>query len=508
MTRWSILIVLACSVFHTDVAPTKAADVIVVCPSRFRVALEPWIKRRQSEGLQVGVVASNSDAETLRSSIRQDATDKTRYVMLVGDAPVIGTRCDEFCQTPILYSPTTVTGKQGSTAVLSSDMLFGDFDLDNIPDAVVGRLPVDHPDQLKTLIRRIAARESSRDFGPWRGQIQLIGGVGGFGMVADRAIESVTRSIVTGVLPPETRTSVVYASPGHPFFPQEANFTDAVLNRYQRGARFWVYAGHGRVTALDRVPNTISGQPVLDQQTVQQLNRPAGESPIAVMLACYTGAMDAREDSLAEEMILCDGGPIAVLAGSRVTMPYGNSTAAVGLIKGVFQQQLPRLGDAWLSALNQMQSDLPSDNSTTRMMIDALATIINPSGSSLKTERREHMLLYNLLGDPTLRLNHPQPLEITVPTGSPAGEPVRFSLQSPIAGELRVTLDYPLGATIEGDPNDTTVATVNQSVAAGKQFEFDVAVPEKFRGPLVIRAHVAGESSWSAGAAKTFVRSQ
>ncbi|MDG2223886.1 MAG: C25 family cysteine peptidase [Rubripirellula sp.] len=508
MTRWSLLIVLLWSVLHADLAPADAADVIVVCPSRFRDALEPWVEHRQTEGLQVCVVDSNSNAETLRSSIRKSATDKTRYVMLVGDAPVIGAPCDELCQTPILYSPTTVTGKLGSTAVLSSDMLFGDFDLDNIPDAVVGRLPVDNSDQLATLIRRITARESSRDFGPWRGQIQLVGGVGGFGMVADRAIESVTRSIVTGVLPPETRTSVVYASPGHPFFPQETNFTEAVLNRYQRGSRFWVYAGHGRVTALDRVPNTLSGRPVLDQQTVQQLNRPAGESPIAVMLACYTGAMDAREDSLAEEMLLCDGGPIAVFAGSRVTMPYGNSTAAIGLIKGVFEQQLPRLGDAWLIALNQMQRDLPSDTSTTRMMIDALATIINPSGSSLKNERLEHMLLYNLLGDPTLRLNHPQPLKLQVPIGSPTGQPIRISLQSPIEGDLGLTLDHPLGATTDGDPNDTTVAFVNQPVTAGEQVELEVAIPEAFRGPLVIRAHVAGESSWSAGAAKTFVRSQ
>lgn len=485
----------------------RAADAIVVCPSTFESALQPWVQRRQSENLSIQVVPSAADADALRESIRRVASDETRYVMLVGDAPVIGTPCNELRQTPIFYRPTTVTGKWGSTAALSSDLLYGDFDQDDLPDAVVGRLPVDKPEQLERLIERIIARESSRDFGPWRGQVQLIGGIGGFGFVADRAIESVTRSIVTGVLPSDTRTSVAYASPGHPFFPNDANnFTDAVLDRYRQGARFWVYAGHGRVTALDRVPNTQAGRPVLDQRSVQQLNRPAGESPIAVMLACYTGAMDAAEDSLAEEMILTDGGPIAVLAGSRVTMPYGNTTAAVGLINGVFEQQLPRLGDAWLSALQHMQEVEPADKSNTQVMIDTLATLISPTGTVLAEERREHMLLYNLIGDPTLKLSHPKSLTVSVPTGSPAGEPVRVQVDCPISGELRLTLDQPLGSVTDGDANETTITSSNHKIMAGQSVDLEVKLPAEFSGPVVIRGHVEGEQSWASGAAKTFIR--
>ncbi len=284
---------------------------------------------------------------------------------------------------------------------------------DLVPEAVVGRLPVDTPEQLETLIARIKAQEASVDFGSWRSEVQLVGGVGGFGAMADHAIESVTRTIVTSVLPAETRTCVCYASPGHLFFPTSATFTEAVLDRYQRGARFWVYAGHGQITQLDRVPGTVDGIPVLDQRSVKRLSRPPGGAPIAVMLACYTGALDAAEDSIAEEMLLCDGGPIAVVAGSRVTMPYGNTTAAVGLIDGVFKQRLPRLGDAWLSALTQMHQEVSGDTSATRIMIDALATVVSPPGTNLVDERREHMMLYNLLGDPTLRLQHPEELEIS-----------------------------------------------------------------------------------------------
>ena len=486
--------------------PAIAADVVVVCPDGFRTALQPWVNHRNDEGLEIRILGSEPEAATLRQSIAQAADTRTRYVMLVGDAPVIGTPCQCERQIPILYSPTTVTAAWGSTKSLSSDMRYGDTDGDGSPDAVVGRLPVDTPEQLERLVRRIMARDNSGDFGPWRSQVQLVGGVGGFGPMIDSAIESVTRAIVTGVLPPDTKTNVCYASPGHAFFPSGKPFTQAVLDQYQKGSRFWVYAGHGQVTHLDRVPNTVSGRPVLDPQTVPLLRRPAGSSPIALMLACYTGAMDAAEDSIAERMVLCDGGPIAVLAGSRVTMPYGNTTAAVGLIDGVFSKKLPRLGDAWRNALEQMHQNTTGDTSSTRVMIDALATMVSPAGTQLVDERREHMLLYNLIGDPTLRLHHPLDLPLQVETGYDFGQPIDVEIDSPIAGNLTVAVDRPLTSTAGGDPNDTTVTSVTLPVAAGQTVRPSLRLPEDSTGPFIVRARVEGDSGWASSAARMLVR--
>lgn len=480
--------------------------VVVVCPAQFREAIQPWLGHRNEEGLECRVIDSQSDATALQNSIREASDGNTRYVLLVGDAPVFGTPCNPLRQTPMLYSPTKVTAAWGSTPTLSSDMLYGDFDQDQIPDASVGRLPVDHPQQLVQLIERIKAHERSRDFGAWRGNVQLVGGVGGFGALADNAIESVTRTIVTGVLPAETRTTVCYASPGHVFFPTEQSFTDAVVNRYQQGARFWVYAGHGQVTALDRVPRTAQGTPVLDQQSVKRLIRPGAESSIAVMLACYTGALDAAEDSIAEEMVMCQGGPIAVFAGSRVTMPYGNTTAAVGLIDGVFKQKLPRLGDAWRGALVQMHRESPEDTSSTRMMIDALATMVSPAGTNLVDERREHMLLYNLIGDPTLRLHHPQSLAMELPAGHESGEPIQLQINSPISGQLKLSCDRPLGAVTQGDPNETTVASLTSHIDAGQTVSQEITIPGDVKGPIIVRALVSGEATWATAAVRTIVR--
>ncbi len=484
----------------------SASDVIVVCPDQFRDALDRWIAYRRDDHLEVIVIPSQRDAASLQRTIIAAADEQTKYVMLVGDSPVIGAPCNVLRQVPIHYAPAKLTVAWGSPPTLATDMPFGDFDHDGVPDAAVGRLPVDDPGQLRKLVGRIIDHEQSDDFGAWRGQVQLTGGVGGFGFLADAAIESVTRTVVTSILPVETRTSVAYASPGHLFCPKNPSFTDAVLDRYQEGARFWVYAGHGRVTALDRVPQTAAGVPVLDQRSVRRLSRPAGGCPIAVVLACYTGASDAPEDSLAEEMLRCDGGPIAVFAGSRITMPYGNAIAAVGLINSVFEQRPPRIGDAWLSTLQGMNAKSSSDGSGSRLVIDALASVISPAGTNLQDERREHMRLYNLFGDPTLKLHHPHRMSLQVAAGHDLGEPIAVELVSPIDGLMTLSFDRPLGAVTEGDPNQLTVAAMTVPVLADRPSSPQVLLPEGVTGPIVVRAIVSGKKSWATAAARTMVR--
>ncbi|TWU60755.1 Peptidase family C25 [Rubripirellula tenax] len=484
----------------------RAVDTIVVCAESFQPDLQPWLEHRRGEGMTISVVASSSDVHQVRRSIREAADDSTRYVVLVGDAPVIGSPCDPAKCIPINYWPTTVTAKWGSTPTLSSDLSYGDFDDDGVPEAVVGRMPVDTPVELQQAIKRIIAYEASDDFGDWRNEVQLVCGMGGFGMMADAAIESVTRSVITGVLPMATRTNVAYASEGHPFCPVRQPFTESVLANYRSGARFWVYAGHGQVTELDRFPQTEDGIPVLDPTSAARLDCRAAASPIAVLLACYTGAMDAPDDSIAESMWLAKGGPIAVIAGSRVTMPYGNTTAAMGLIDGVFDQRLPRLGDAWLSTLGDMHRETEPDPANSRMMIDALATMISPAGTVLSDERREHMLLYNLIGDPTLTMHHPQTIKLNVPASHQAGDNVVVGWSSPVSGEVKIRIDRPLGAATKGDANDTTVASIQTQALAGKQMIMAFKLPLDTIGPLIVRVSVAGEYSWAAGATQTIMR--
>lgn len=516
-------IVLACSgdnrVWAADPAPRPTA--IVVCPTQFRSALREWTDYRRQQGIQVRVIDSSTRADQLLAKIRDTATATDRFVLLVGDAPVIGAAADPTMQVPMHYLATTVSAKFGSTPTMATDYPYSDTDGDGRADVAVGRLPVDSPEQLRDLIRRIKAYESSQDFSLWRERVQLVGGVGGFGMLADAAIESVTRMIVTASLPMSVRTSIAYGSPGHQFYPRK-RFTESVTDRYTKGCRFWVYAGHGMVDRLDSVPSGPTGVPVLDGNSISKLKCDPASAPIAVLLCCFTGAIDAGVDSFAERLLLHQCGPIAVIAGNRVTMPYGNATLTLGLIDSIYGQSpgasrpADRIGVAWLNAIGRMeQDDENSEKGQLRTMIDTVATLVSPAGTKLADERSEHAALYALLGDPLLKLHPPAPVTIKTETGFDDGQPIEVTITSPIDGECVVMLDHPLGERRPSqpgqprvDPNEITLARVAEPIVAGQPKTFSIPLAERRAGMIAIRVHVAGEQTWAAGGGKTIVRPQ
>jgi hypothetical protein len=160
--------------------------------------------------------------------------------------------------------------------------------------------------------------------------------------------------------------------------------------------------------------------------------------PIAIFLACYTGAFDLPYDCLAEQMLRAPGGPVAVLAGSRVTMPYAMAVFGNGLMAEYFQQRPATLGEVILHAKRQTMDEDP--NRVDRKLLDLLARTMNPNPQSLREERLEHVQLFNLLGDPLLRLKYPQGIELDVASQAMAGTQLEIRGSSPLAGRCRVEL--------------------------------------------------------------------
>lgn len=505
--------------------PAWSQQVVVVCPDQFESAAKHWIRHRQQQGMSVARVIPKERARdtkrevllafeelekvhptSVKPSSHHDHKQARRYLFLIGDTPTIGTVCDTSRSIPTFYLNSKVTLQWNSTPTIPTDFPYSDMDEDGIPEIAVGRLPVDRVSQFENWLRRLWLREETNEFGDWFSEVQLVGGVGGFGFLADRAIESVARTVVTGVLPTEVRTRVLYGSPGHRFFPNNSTFTEAVVSDFSKGARFWVYAGHGQVTELDRVPPKRDGTPVLDRRSIQQLACRNQHAPIALLLACYTGALDAAEDCIAEEMLFVNGGPIAAIAGSRVTMPYGNASLAVGLIQSIYTERHPRFGDNWLQMQRSLGEETASVEQSARVLIDGLATLLSPAGSTLAEERREHVLLYQLLGDPTQSISHAEKLVIDTAAGVDPGEPVSVALTSPLAGELVLRVDRPLGSITQGDPNETGLLRLVIPMEANQQSTATLKLPQGVTGPLVIRAQVIAKNRIAVGATKTIVR--
>jgi hypothetical protein len=483
-------------------------------------ALADWTEHRRQQGITLRFVESAETAGLLKQRLTDAGLGAaTPAIILIGDCRLAADAADRDSEVPTFYRAAGPTAKWGTTPVVAGDAPYGDLDGDGVPEIPVGRIPIDSLERLDRYVQRVIEYETSRDFGIWRDTVQITAGLGGFGFFADAAIESATRSILTSTVPESTRLQVTYCSPTSNFNPGPNDFFPAVLRRYREGSLFWVYLGHGQVTELDRVPGPGgSRRPVLACDDVSLLEQSPSCAPIAVMLACYTGAFDASVDSLAERMLLADQGPVAVLAGSRVTMPYGNAVAAQGLIHSVYADRSDRLGAAWLAAQRELATDASEDQGVAqrRQMVDMLAAAISPSTDLLPEERLEHVHLYNLLGDPLLRIAHPGTVALDVPRGVTPGQPIRIRGIAPHAGRLQISVRYPPGSVPDDSSlspsqryeraNDGEVARVEVTPQSAGPFEATVVLSPEVRGPMRVVARLEGDHQWSVGSSRLLVR--
>lgn len=516
----------------------QAQDVVVVCHVGLRDALQPWTDLRTKEGLEVVYCEPEESAERTFAAVAELAKPSTQFVFLVGDAPSIGQARsnNRSTQIPTFYRPSLVTGKHGSTPTYPTDSPYGDFDRDGINDAAVGRLPSTSPEQLSAYVNRVVAYETSSEFGPWRQCLQLTAGVGGFGMLVDGAIEAVTRTVLTSALPSDVKPQIAYASPGHAFCPTGEAFQDCVMKRYRDGARFWIYAGHGSVDRLDllqRSANDHAGlqnpgdvptpqwevESLLTVESVSLLNANQSRPTIGLLLACYAGAYDAPAPSLSERMLLTPGGPIIMIAASRLTMPYGNARFGLGLLESVYGKPnaddafaVTRIGDAVLAAQRKLQSE--QTGSTTQAMVDGVASMISPAGSNLADERSEHAGLFQLLGDPTLHLQSSSEIQLQAKSDASQPNRIELNIQSLVSGTITLSVDQPLGTQnplgaklkSDHDPHGCTIAQTTLKIDAGQPLATQVDLPVGFSGPVIIRGFVQNANQWASGATKLYVR--
>jgi hypothetical protein len=385
-------------------AAPPVPDTLVVCPDEFRTSLKEWVDYRQSQGHRIAILRAPSTSGELQSTVRRTAkSGKLKYLVLVGDVAVTGesSLAGSLPQVPTNYLSANVNLRWGSTPTIATDIPFADLDGNGSPDLAVGRIPADTPDELRRALRKAIDYERNGDAGHWQRRLDIVSGVGGFGAVADTLIEAAGRQVFQQAVPTGydmRHTSAKTANDKTNSFPETA------CNHLNEGSLAWIYLGHGLPTELDRVPTSSGHLPIMSVDDVAKL-RCHQCRPLAVLVACYTGAFDARQECLAEEMALADKGPVAVIAATRVTMPYGNSVIGYELLRACFHDRPASLGEAL--RLAQCRTLTVNDGDKFRPSLDSLAQGLSPPPVDLSAERREHVLMYHLFGDPLLQLRLP-----------------------------------------------------------------------------------------------------
>ncbi len=523
----SALVVLL--LFAADAPP---ADALIVAPREFLPALKPLIEHRQSQGHRFGYISSMQSAEAIRTAIRQAAgAGGLKHVLLIGDAePAARTDATVRARSlPVHHHKAVVNVRWGSEPEIASDNWYADLDDDDLPDLSIGRIPADNPADLARIVEKILAYEQAADFGPWRHRVNFIAGVGGFSPLIDGVLETATSKLLTRGIPAAYDTQMTYGSWRSPYCPDPRLFHATTVERHNEGCLFWVYIGHGHTTGLDRV--SIPGERfhIFDVDDCRELKVQAG-APIALMLACYTAAFDQPRDCLGEELLRTPGGPVAVYGGSRVTMPYAMAVMGTSMMDEYFQKRPATLGEAILAAKRRMMQPLDEREplkDANRLVLDGVASILSPGRDQLEAERREHLHLFNLLGDPLLKLAHPADIQLEAPREATPGQKLQIAGTSPLVGrglmELvcrRDTFKSTPPVRERFDPTDKGLAALHDVYLAandrcwarwgldlpGGDFATEIAIPDGCRGPCHVRLLVADGKTHGLGAANIYIR--
>ena len=470
-------------------------SVAVICPPMFRKALEPWVYYRLSQGYKVYVLEeprqrsenANRVPYTTPSFLKSrilalvHSDPSVKYLLLIGDA------------TPELISESTASERLIPTARvealvisgfgrekdIATDNYYADLNDDNFPELAVGRLTADTPEELSVMISKIIRYETETDLGFWHRRINLIAGVGGFSPLIDTQIEASARYILSEMIDEGFDLSLTHANWKSAWCPPPELFRSVTIERLNEGCLFWVYMGHGFHKALDGVRTPLEDYAIFvagDSQYVDSRNG----LPIAVFCACYTGAFDALEDCIAEDLLRQPNGPVAVIASSRVAMPYGMAVFGLELLDEVFGQtqvagngshEVKNLGTIFLNAKRNMLTRQPKERSVAstiknttgtvlsmpanavntvgtrlsgsaasekrplfvkrhpageakqsiRNMIDTMAWLSDPTSNRLNEQLIDHLHLFHLFGDPLLRLPLPKRLPFDSPQSVEAG---------------------------------------------------------------------------------------
>jgi hypothetical protein len=512
-------------------ADARPADALFVAPAEFLPALKPLVEHRRHQGYEVAILPTGSP-ESIRAGIRRLAVGGSlKHIVLVGDtdSQPRGPANSAARQVPTHLHPAVVNVKWGSEPHIASDNWYADVDDDDLPDLAIGRLPADSPQEVSLIVAKILAYERSTDFGPWRQRINLIAGVGGFSPLIDTVVETATTKLLTGGIPAEYDTRMTYGSWRSPYCPDPRLFHAMTVERHNEGCLFWVYIGHGQATALDQV--SIPGERfhILDVNDCREMQVRHG-APIAIMLACYTAAFDQPRDCLAEQLLKAEGGPVAVYGGSRVTMPYAMGVMGTALMDEYFERRPATLGETILAAKRRMM--LPADDPNNpvgmqRVLLDGLASLMSPNREQLELERREHLHLFNLLGDPMLRLAHPEVVELEGPRDIATGDRLKLSGKTALGGRAVLELvcrrdcsKQPPPARERFDPTDKALAAFQpayqqaldrcwarwQLDLPGGDFQTEVTVPADASGPCHLRVLLADGRRFAVGATNVYVR--
>ena len=398
--------------------PANQVDYVVITHSTFAESILPLVEFRRSQGLTTLVVDIDdiynefSDGlfnpfaiqKFLRYAYHNWQQPAPTYVLLVGDAHYdykgatveIYRRDPTFRGTYKLYPNFVPTyhGWSPASGETAMDQRFVNVSGDDaLPDMLIGRLSVQTPEALTTMVQKIIDYEKNPKIGVWQGTLIQVAD-DNTDNLSDSVFEESRDELVQEIIPPGYDTRQIYlrkiGSPG--------DTSKMIRSAINRGALAIEYAGHGG-------SQTWADESIFRIEDVVGLrNR---YLPFVITTTCLNGQFDKPQQAgnfcLSEQFLLGKYGAIAALSATRLTYGQANAEFDIDLFEAFFRvvQESPELAGT---------NSAPLQPTIGYIVADAKISFLNRIRNIDWIPGTEQ---YTLFGDPASRLARPQ-LDIKV----------------------------------------------------------------------------------------------
>lgn len=329
---------------------TLEGGYLAVGPPDLLEPLKPLLDLRSEKGLaplalplqavfdQFGSGYPEPEAlESLLIYARKNWGKPPEALLLVGDATYDprGYLSDAAANRLPTFLVDTVYGGQTAT-----DLGFAQLNADPWPDLPVGRLPAQNPAQVAVYVSKVLAYEADLSAHPAPLSVRAI---------ADGQEASFTADAQAflNLFPPEVSVEL--------FAPQAgaAGSNELIQDYFEQDTRVLAYFGHGSL-------NMWGKDRLFSSADVEALQAPE-RLPVVLNMTCLTGMfIHPKVESLAETLLWkADGGAVAVLAPSSLTLPYDQSFLSEPLALGLTAPGARSLGELHLAARRKIPLTSP-----------------------------------------------------------------------------------------------------------------------------------------------------
>lgn len=331
----------------------SGADYLIITHPDFLEALTPLIELRQSQGFTVATANvlgiydaygdGRPDPEAIRSFIAEAyATWSPRptYVLLVGDGTFDPKQYRSDSQPTWLPPYLAEVDPWAGEAPADNRYACVDGD-DNLPDLLIGRLPVNSPDEARAVVAKIVSYEADPLPGDWNRRHIFVADdpdeAGDFHRWADQGYAYVSTPYQA------LRLYCVGDDPSS-LCENLEEVRSALLREWDYGAQLLTWVGHsswhqwehGRLFHIDDVTGLTNNR----------------RWPMVLEMTCFTGFFDRPETPVLDEALLLhpEGGAIAVFgpAGAGISSAHGEMLES--FYRGFFEEGLDRTGFLTLQA--------------------------------------------------------------------------------------------------------------------------------------------------------------